>query len=144
MKINADRIAQLIGGKVDGNGKVEVSSFGKIEEAKQGQLAFLANPKYEDFLYVTKASIVIINETYELKQPVTTTLIRVADAYISFANLLQKYQEIMQAQLTGIQQPSYIDASVTLGENDTGHIFKNSFLFVFGAVILVPFSFTGL
>ena len=117
MKINADRIAQLIGGKVDGNGKVEVSSFGKIEEAKQGQLAFLANPKYEDFLYVTKASIVIINETYELKQPVTTTLIRVADAYISFANLLQKYQEMMQAQLTGIQQPSYIDASVTLGEN---------------------------
>ena len=117
MKINADRIAQLIGGKVDGNGKVEVSSFGKIEEAKQGQLAFLANPKYEDFLYVTKASIVIINETYELKQPVTTTLIRVADAYISFANLLQKYQELMQAQSTGIQQPSYIDASVTLGEN---------------------------
>src|ERR1700759_1077000 len=117
MKINAERIAQLINGKVEGNAANEVSSFGKIEEAQQSQLAFLANPKYEDFLYTTNASVIIVNDGLELKQPVNATLIRVADAYIAFANLLQKYQEMMQAQLTGVQQPSYIHASAKLGEN---------------------------
>ena len=126
MKINAERIAQLINGKVEGNGNAEVGSFGKIEEAKQNQLAFLANPKYEDYLYTTKASIIIVNETLELKQPVAATLIRVADAYIAFANLLQKYQEMMQAQLKGIQQPSYVDASAKLGEE----IFIGAFTYV--------------
>src|SRR5436853_5895555 len=106
MKINARIIAQLINGKVEGDENVEVSGFGKIEEAQQGQLAFLANPKYEDYLYTTNASIVLVNDNLELKQAVNSTLIRVADAYIAFAGLLQKYQEMMQAQLTGIQQPS--------------------------------------
>ncbi len=126
MKINAHRIAQLINGTVEGDGNIEVSSFGKIEEAKQGQLAFLANLKYEDFLYTTHASVIIINENHELKQPVGATLIRVADAYIAFANLLQKYQEMIQAQLTGIQQPSYIDASAKLGEN----VFVGAFTYI--------------
>ena len=126
MKINAHRIAQLINGKVEGDGNVEVSSFGKIEEAKNGQLAFLANPKYEDYLYTTSASIIIVNDGQELKQPISATLIRVADAYISFASLLQKYQEMMKEQLTGIQQPSYIDTSATLGKN----IFVGAFTFV--------------
>lgn len=126
MKISAERIAQMINGKTEGNANVEVSSFGKIEEAKDGQLAFLANPKYEDFLYTTQASVIIINESYELKQPVTATLIRVADAYIAFASLLQKYQEMMQAQLTGIQQPSYIHESASLGEN----VFVGAFTYI--------------
>ncbi len=126
MKISAGRIAQLINGKVEGDGSIEVSSFGKIEEAKQGQLAFLANPKYEDFLYRTNASVVIINEDYELKQPVSATLIRVADAYIAFANLLQKYQEMMREQLTGIQDPSYIDTSALLGKN----VFVGAFTYI--------------
>ncbi len=126
MKISAERIALLINGKVEGDGKTEVSSFGKIEEAKQGQLAFLANPKYEDFLYTTEASVIIINETQELKQPVNATLIRVGDAYLAFASLLQKYQEMMQEQLTGIQQPSFIDASAVLGKN----IFVGAFTYI--------------
>lgn len=126
MKINAERIAQLVNGNVEGDGKTEVSSFGKIEEAKQGQLAFLANPKYEDYLYTTNASVIIINETQELKQPLNATLIRVADAYIAFAALLQKYQEMVQEQLTGIQQQSYVDASATLGKN----IFVGAFTYI--------------
>ncbi|MFT4154208.1 UDP-3-O-(3-hydroxymyristoyl)glucosamine N-acyltransferase [Parafilimonas sp.] len=117
MKINAERIAQFIEGKVEGNGNAEVASFGKIEEAKEGQLAFLANPRYEEFLYTTKASVVLLNDNYELKQPVAATLIRVPDAYIAFAKLLQVYQELMKSQLTGIQQPSYIDGSAQLGED---------------------------
>lgn len=117
MEITAERIALLIDGKVEGNPDATVSSFGKIEEAKQGQLAFLANPKYEDYLYTTQASIIIINESQELKQPLQATLIRVADAYLAFASLLQKYQAMMHEQLAGIQQPSYIHESAKLGEN---------------------------
>lgn len=132
MNINAERIAQLINGKVEGDKAVEVGAFGKIEEAQQGQLAFLANPKYEDFLYTTNASIIIINDAQELKQPVSATLIRVPDAYIAFASLLQQYQKMMKDQLTGIQQPSYIDASAKLGKN----VFVGAFAYVGENVVI--------
>jgi UDP-3-O-[3-hydroxymyristoyl] glucosamine N-acyltransferase len=126
MKINAYRIAQLINGKVEGDENAEVGSFGKIEEAQKEQLAFLANPKYEEYLYTTNASIVIVNDTLELKQPVAATLIRVADAYISFANLLQQYQQMMQPKLKGIQQPSYVSESAKLGSD----VFIGAFVYV--------------
>src|SRR5262245_23499921 len=116
MTFTADQIAQLIQGKIEGNADVSVSSFGKIEEAKAGELAFLANPKYEEYLYTTGASVVLINESQELKQKVTATLIRVPDAYTAFATLLAAYQEIQQQQLTGIQQPAYIATTASYGE----------------------------
>ena len=116
MQFSAIQIAQITGGKVEGNPDVSVSSFGKIEEAIAGQLAFLANPKYEDYLYRTKASIIIVNESLTLKQTVDATLIRVPDAYSAFAILLDNYQKVKTQQLTGIQQPVYIDATAKLGE----------------------------
>ena len=117
MQINAERIASLIDGKVEGDPETTVNSFGKIEEAKNGQLAFLSNRKYEDFLYSTKASIIIINNSQEIRQPLQATLIRVADAYLAFAGLLQKYQALIQEQLTGIEQPSFIDDTAKIGTN---------------------------
>ncbi|MEP6710867.1 MAG: UDP-3-O-(3-hydroxymyristoyl)glucosamine N-acyltransferase [Ferruginibacter sp.] len=117
MQFSAAQIAIIITGKVEGNIETIVGSFGKIEEAQQGQLTFLANPKYEDFLYSTKASIIIINNAQQLRQPVSATLIRVPDAYTAFATLLSKYQEIKTQQLTGIQQPVYIHASAKTGDN---------------------------
>jgi len=117
MTFTAAQIAMLISGKTEGDAAVQVNSFGKIEEAVQGQLAFLANPKYEDHLYSTRASIIIVNETQELKQPVAATLIRVPDAYSAFATLLSKYQEIVSQQLTGIQDPCYIASTAKLGEH---------------------------
>lgn len=117
MVFPAAQIALLINGRIEGDGTIAVASFGKIEEAQQGQLTFFANPKYEDFLYSTQASVIIINEAYELKQPIGATLIRVPDAYSAFATLLGKYQEIVQQQLTGIQEPSYIARSACYGEN---------------------------
>jgi len=117
MEFTAAQIAMLISGKVEGDANATVVSFGKIEEAQPGQLAFLANPKYEDFLYTTGASIIIVNDNQELKQPVKATLLRVPDAYTAFATLLTKYQEIMTQQLTGIQQPSYIATTAKLGNN---------------------------
>lgn len=117
MQFSAAQIALMAGGKTEGDATVTVGSFGKIEEAKAGQLAFLANPKYEEFLYTTQASIVIVNETLELKQPITATLVRVPDAYSAFAALLDKYQQLQTQQLTGIQQPAYIAESAQTGEN---------------------------
>ena len=108
MTFPAAQIAFLINGKVEGDTQVSVNSFGKIEEAIEGQLAFLANPKYEEYLYSTKASVIIVNETQELRQPIKATLIRVPDAYSAFATLLSKYQEIVQQQLTGVQEPTPI------------------------------------
>lgn len=117
MTISAAQIALVINGKVEGDPDVKVGSFGKIEEAHQGQLSFLANPKYEEYLYSTGASIIIINETQELKQPLTATLIRVRDAYTAFATLLAKYQQMVTQQMRGIQQPAYIDSTAKMGEN---------------------------
>ncbi len=117
MTFPAAQIAFLINGKVEGDTQVSVNSFGKIEEAIEGQLAFLANPKYEEYLYSTKASVIIVNETQELRQPIKATLIRVPDAYSAFATLLSKYQEIVQQQLTGVQEPSYISKSAKYGDN---------------------------
>jgi UDP-3-O-[3-hydroxymyristoyl] glucosamine N-acyltransferase len=117
MTFPASQIALIVNGKIEGNASAVVNSFGKIEEAKEGQLSFLANPKYEEYLYTTKASVIIISDEQELKQPVAATLIRVPDAYSAFATLLGKYQEIMQQQLTGVQQPSYVAKSASYGEN---------------------------
>src|SRR5256885_10794300 len=111
MQFSAAQIAALINGKLEGDPEVLVNSFGKIEEAQNGQLAFLANPKYEEYLYSTKASIIIISDTQELKQPISSTLIRVPDAYSAFAILLNTYQQMQTQQLSGIQQPVYIDAT---------------------------------
>jgi UDP-3-O-[3-hydroxymyristoyl] glucosamine N-acyltransferase len=116
MQLPASQIALLVNGKIEGDSNVPVSSFGKIEEASEGQLTFFANPKYEEYVYSTRASVVIINEAFQLKQPIQATIIRVPDAYSAFATLLGKYQEIMQQQLSGVQQPSYIAKSATYGQ----------------------------
>ena len=117
MQFTAAQISVLVNGKIEGSVDATVSSFGKIEEAQPGQLTFFANPKYEEFLYSTKASIAIVNEGYELRQPVNPTLIRVQDAYTAFAQLLDKYQEMATQQLRGIQQPAYISPSAKLADD---------------------------
>ena len=126
MTFSAVQIAMLINGKVEGDANSAVDSFGKIEEAKKGQLTFLANPKYEEYLYSTGASIIIINDAYELKQPVKATLIRVPDAYSAFATLLEKYQQLVTQQLSGVQQPNYIAASARYGD----HVFIGAFAYL--------------
>ncbi len=126
MQFTAAQIAIIINGRVEGNADVAVASFGKIEEAQQGQLAFLANPKYEEYLYSTRASIIIINETQELKQSIHATLIKVPDAYSAFATLLDRYQQIQRQQLNGIQQPCYVATTAKIGEN----VFIGAFAYV--------------
>src|SRR5215218_8681020 len=126
MQFTAAQISILLDGKIEGNVDAIVSSFGKIEEAMDGQLTFLANPKYEEFLYSTQASIAIINENYELREPVKPTLIRVKDAYSAFAQLLGKYQEMVTQQMKGVQQPSYIADSAKLAAD----VFVGAFSYI--------------
>lgn len=106
----------LIQGKTEGDATVTVSSFGKIEEAQPGQLSFLANPKYEEFLYTTRASVILLSEQYPLKKPLTATLIRVADPYKAFATLLTFYQNSMAKNKTGREEPVFLAPDVSLGE----------------------------
>jgi len=117
MQFTASQLAALINGKIEGDDNTFVSSFGKIENATNGQLAFLANPKYEEHLYTTNASIIIINDVQEIKESICATLIRVPDAYSAFATILATYKKMITEQLHGIQQPVFISTSAKIGEN---------------------------
>ena len=117
LQFTAQQIAIMIQGQLEGDATTAVNNFGKIEEAKKVDLSFLSNPKYEEFLYTTQASIVIVNDSLVLKKGISATLIKVPDAYTAFATLLTKYQELKAQQLQGIEQPSFIAPSVKMGKN---------------------------
>ena len=117
MQFSAVQIASLINGKIEGNAETSVKSFGKIEEANPDQLSFLANPKYEEFLYTTKASIIIINDDLELKEKLSATLIRVPDAYSAFATLLNTFKDLQTSQMVGIENPVYLPENTKMGDN---------------------------
>lgn len=126
MQFPAAQIALLVNGKIEGDPSVTVDSFGKIEDAGEGQMSFLANPKYEEHIYTTGASLVLINDSFQLMHPVRPTLIRVADAYTAFAIMLGKYQELIQQQLSGVQQPVYIAKTAAYGKN----VFIGAFCYI--------------
>jgi UDP-3-O-[3-hydroxymyristoyl] glucosamine N-acyltransferase len=117
MQFTAQQIALIVSGTIEGNPDTTVSSFGKIEEATAGQLSFLANPKYNDYLYTTKASLIIVSESLQLQKNITATLIRVKDAYTAFATLLTTYQNLKAQQRKGIETPSHIASTATLGDD---------------------------
>ena len=126
MQFTAQQIALLVSGTVEGNPDTTVTSFGKIEEAVAGQLSFLANPKYQDYLYTTKASLIIVNENLQLQKNITATLVRVKDAYSAFATLLTTYQNLKAQQKKGIETPSHIANSATLGAD----VFVGAFAYI--------------
>ena len=116
MEFTAEQIANVIGGRVEGNKDAKVHTFAKIEEATEGAISFLSNPKYTQYLYNTKSSIVIVNEDLELEKDVDATLIRVKNAYESIAKLLQIY-EASKPKKTGVAPQAYIAPSAKLGNN---------------------------
>lgn len=118
MEFTAQQIAGLLKGTIEGNQNAKVSSLSKIEEGVPGSLSFLANPLYTPHIYETDASIVIVNRALKLEKPVkdSCTLIRVDDAYGSFATLLDMYNQ-MKGEKKGIEQPSFISKSATVGDN---------------------------
>lgn len=116
MEFTAEQIANVIGGRVEGNKDAKVHTFAKIEEGTEGAISFLSNPKYTHYLYNTKSSIVIVNEDVELEKDVEATLIRVKNAYESIAKLLQIY-EASKPKKTGVAPQAYIAPSAKLGNN---------------------------
>ena len=116
MKFTAAQIAVILEGEVEGNSEIEVSKLSKIEEGGPGSLSFLANPKYTQFIYTTKASIVIVNKIFKAEKEINSTLIRVEDAYKSFSKLLEYYNQVKMNK-TGIESPVFISKSAIYGEN---------------------------
>ncbi|MBC7655226.1 MAG: UDP-3-O-(3-hydroxymyristoyl)glucosamine N-acyltransferase [Oligoflexus sp.] len=131
MQFIAKEINLLLNGTLEGNPDVKVSQLAKIEEAQEGALSFLANPKYEAFLYTTNASVVIVNEDLIIDKPVSATLIRVKDAYSSFSILLEKYNSLKQDK-KGIEEPSFIHTNAKIGKN----VYIGAFAYISAGVII--------
>ncbi len=115
MEITPSLIASFVNGKVEGDENILITGFAKIEEAKPGQITFIANPKYSHFLYNTEASAVLIRDDFELEKPVSPTLIRVPDPYVALADLLNAFEQ-SKAQPEGIEQPCFIADGVIIPE----------------------------
>lgn len=116
MEFTAKQIAEFIQGSVVGNENATVNTFAKIEEGKPGAISFLANAKYTNYIYETKSTIVLVDETLKLDKDVECTLIRVKNAYDAVAKLLQLY-ESMKPKKKGISSLAFIDPAAKIGEN---------------------------
>jgi UDP-3-O-[3-hydroxymyristoyl] glucosamine N-acyltransferase len=144
MKFTAEQIAEILGGEVVGNPNAEVSRLSKIEEGTEGSLTFLANPKYINHIYSTKASVTIVNDTFVPETEISTTLIKVDDAYASFSKLLEFYNQV-KLNKNGIEPQSFLSESAKYGDN----LYLGSFSYVGQNVVLgndvkiYPNSFIG-
>lgn len=116
MQFTAREISLLLNGTIEGDASVTVNRLAKIEEATSGSLSFLANPRYESFLYSTSASVVIVNKDQALAEPVKATLVRVDNAYSAFSVLLEKYNTI-KLNKTGMEEPCFMHPTAKIGEN---------------------------
>ncbi len=117
MNFTAQQIAEILEGDIVGNPNVEVSRLSKIEEGEKGSLTFLSNPKYNPFLYTTKASITIVNKSFNPEKELETTLIKVEDAYAAFSKLLEFYNQVKNNK-TGREQPHFIASTALIGSNE--------------------------
>jgi UDP-3-O-[3-hydroxymyristoyl] glucosamine N-acyltransferase len=144
MKFTAEQIAGILEGEVIGNPNAEVFRLSKIEEGTDGSLTFLSNPKYLNFIYSTQASVTIVNNTFIPDAPLTTTLIKVEDAYGSFSKILAFYDQVKHNK-KGIEPQSVICENVRYGEN----LYLGSFSYIGNNVIIgnnvkiYPNSFIG-
>ena len=115
MEFSANDIAALLNGEVEGDGNVKVNNISKIDQSIPGTLTFLSNPAYTKYIYSTTASIVIVNRGFKADNSLSCTLIRVDDAYVALATLLDFYVK-SQPSKVGIEQPSFISSSAQVGD----------------------------
>lgn len=116
MQIPLTQIAQMLSARIQGNTDILISNIAKIQEAKTGDITFLANPKYEPYVYTTQASAVIVSKNFQAKHPIQATLLIVEDAYTAFSTLLQAYEKVIHVPKRGIEQPCFIDAKASVGK----------------------------
>ena len=131
MKFSVQQIAGLLKGKIEGDAAVTISKLSKIEEGEPGSISFLSNPKYTQYIYNTKASVVIVDESLELTSAVNSTLIRVPSAAAAFATLLEMYNEV-KLNKKGIAKMCSIADSATVG-ND---VYIGDFAFIGENVVI--------
>ncbi|SFU16646.1 UDP-3-O-[3-hydroxymyristoyl] glucosamine N-acyltransferase [Algoriphagus locisalis] len=116
MEFTLGQVAAILQGKVEGDENQKVSRLDKIQEGKQGGISFLANEKYTPFIYETEATAVIVSNNFTPTKALKTNLIRVEDAYNGFTKLLEAYSMLMKSSLVGVEEPSYMDATSTMGD----------------------------
>jgi len=126
MDFSITQIAAMLGGEVKGEGGEKIYMLAKIQDAKKGQLAFLSNPKYEQFIYTTQASAVIVKKDFQAKKNIAATLILVDDPYNSFTQLLEEYHKLISFQKTGVEEPSFLGDKSSLGKN----IYRGAFSYI--------------
>ncbi|MEA3479685.1 MAG: UDP-3-O-(3-hydroxymyristoyl)glucosamine N-acyltransferase [Bacteroidota bacterium] len=131
MKFTAKEIASMLNGELEGDADATIDKISRIEEGVPGSLSFLANPKYTQFIYSTKASAVIVNKDFVPEQAINTTLIRVEDAYSSFAQVLEAYDKVKH-QRTGISEQAYIADTASIGQD----VYIGPFVFIGENVII--------
>jgi UDP-3-O-[3-hydroxymyristoyl] glucosamine N-acyltransferase len=133
MQFTAAQIAELLHGEVDGDPQVLVNDLAKIEEARSGTLTFLANPKYTEYIYTTKATIAIVEKGFEAHRPIpkSLTLIRVADPRMAFTQLLERNYQL-QYEKKGIEQPSFVSPSARMGKG----VYIGAFSYISEGVVL--------
>ncbi|ADQ17370.1 UDP-3-O-(3-hydroxymyristoyl)glucosamine N-acyltransferase [Leadbetterella byssophila] len=116
MKFSVEQIAKILEGEVEGDGEVLIDNFAKIEEGKPGSISFLANIKYEPYIYTTESSAVIVSKEFIPKSAIKSSLIRVKDPYLSVSKLMAAYQQMLKVKKVGIHPKSIISDSAELGE----------------------------
>ena len=116
MELTARQLSEVLHGTVEGDPEAKVTSFAKIEHGKPGQLCFFANPKYEQYVYTSRASVLLVNRSFEPKGPVTPTLVRVDDAYAALADLLRYMSEQKKKYRRRRSLRSRIACSARLGK----------------------------
>ena len=117
MEFTIEQVALLLNGKVEGDGSEKLTRLDKIQEGRPGGISFLANEKYEPYIYETKASAVIVSEGFQAKKTIQTNLIRVKDAYTGFTQILEAYAQFTKTSKSGIEEPAFMHESSTIGSD---------------------------
>ena len=117
MEFTAKQLADFLHGTVQGNPDVKISDFSKIEAGVPGTLTFLANPKYTEYIYTTKASIVLVNDSFNPDKPIEATLVKVKDSYSALAQLLELADTFLNPKKKGIDKTAVIADSAKIGDN---------------------------
>lgn len=115
MKLTVEQIAEILEATIDGKPNEVIHTFCKIEAACEGGIAFLSNPKYENYIYNTKASAVIVNQTFTPTKPISTTLLRVTDAYSAATKLLVLYESARKKEKIEISKTAILKEDVCIG-----------------------------
>lgn len=126
MEFTLGQVATILQGQVEGDEDQKVTRLDKIQEGQPGGISFLANEKYTPYIYTTACTAVIVSKDFVPVKKLTTSLIRVEDAYRGFTQLLEAYSHLAKTSLEGVEEPSYLDPSSEVGEQ----IYRGAFSYI--------------